>query len=124
MIDFCEIPEFQTDKSSLPYGTLESDLERLRKVLEVNPRGRQPQIFRIPLGRSIEVEVYKVKHFRCESLRGKGARSGIRVIYAYIPEDNKIVLIEIYYKKSNSTDCDKKRITRYFHKDKGLYFTT
>ena len=34
-------------------------------------------------------EIYKVKHFRCKAL-SKGSRSGIRVIYAYFPDNPKV----------------------------------
>ena len=42
--------------------------------------------------------VYKAKKFACRSLKGKGVQSGIRVIYAYYCEKDRIELIEIYYK--------------------------
>jgi mRNA-degrading endonuclease RelE of RelBE toxin-antitoxin system len=42
--------------------------------------------------------VYKAKKFTCRSLKGRGAGSGIRVIYAYYEEEDKIFFIEIYYK--------------------------
>jgi len=37
-------------------------------------------------------------------------RSGIRIIYAYFAKENKIELIEIYYKDSDHRLEDKKRI--------------
>ena len=55
-------------------------------------------IFQIP-GLHIEVaKFYKAKKFAYRSLKGAGAQSGIRVIYTYIEEDDRIELIEIYYK--------------------------
>jgi len=45
-------------------------------------------------------KIYKAKKFACRSLKGKGVQSGIRVIYAYFAEADKIELIEIYYKES------------------------
>lgn len=123
MINFCEIPEFKKDIEGLPYPSLSEDLRTLRQAINVEPRGRPPQIVRVPLGSLIEVEVYKVKHFRCKSLQGKGSRSGIRVVYAHIPDKNEIIFIEAYFKKDDSTDCDKKRIEKYFNKTNGLYYT-
>jgi len=35
--------------------------------------------------------------FSCKSLKGKGVRSGIRIIYAYYEEEDIIEFIEIYY---------------------------
>ena len=43
-------------------------------------------------------QIFKARKFACKSLKGKGARTGIRVIYAYFKEEDKIELIEIYYK--------------------------
>jgi len=56
-------------------------------------------------------KVYKAKKFACKSLKGKGVQSGIRVIYAYEEEKDRIVLIEIYFKGDKSNE-DKKRILR------------
>ena len=58
-------------------------------------------------------------------MRGKGARSGIRIIYAYIPEDkvnDKVIFIEMY-SKSKKDNFDKKRILQYFRKETGPYYT-
>jgi len=53
------------------------------------------------------LEVYKAKKFACKSLKGSGVQSGIRVVYAYDEEKDKIVLIEMYFKG------DKARIFEY-----------
>lgn len=55
-------------------------------------------------------QIFKAKKFACRSLKGKGVRSGIRIIYAYFAKENKIELIEIYYKDSDHRLEDKKRI--------------
>ena len=57
-----------------------------------------------------EVSVFKIKKFACKSLKGKGVRSGIRVIYAFFPESFNVIFIEIYYKKRNNTIEDRDRI--------------
>lgn len=54
-------------------------------------------------------QVYKAKKFACKSLKGKGAKSGIRVIYAYISENDEIYLIEIYSKSAKENE-DRDRI--------------
>jgi hypothetical protein len=41
---------------------------------------------------------YKVKKFACKSLKGKGNKSGMRLIYIYFPTENKVILEEIYFK--------------------------
>jgi len=52
--------------------------------LEAELPNHLPGTFRISgLGEEVKVPIYKLKHFRCKSLKRKGSRSGIRVIYAY-----------------------------------------
>ncbi len=58
-------------------------------------------------------QVYKAKKFACKALKGKGARSGIRVIYAYIPGNDEIYLIEIY-SKSDKENENRERIKELF----------
>lgn len=48
--------------------------------------------------------------FRCKDMKDKGSQSGIRIIYAYLPEQNKIEFTEFYYKEKDDLDCDKERI--------------
>ena len=60
--------------------------------------------------------IYKATKFACRSLKGKGARSGIRVIYAYIESFDKIDFIEIYYKEKDNTKEDKERIKNNYRK--------
>ncbi len=42
--------------------------------------------------------IYKVTKFACKALKGKGARSGMRLIYSQHPDEFKVTFIEIYYK--------------------------
>jgi len=77
------------------------------------PRGYLPAIVQIT-GLGIKTSIYKVKHFRCKCMKGKGSHSGIRIIYAYIPEESKIEFVEIYYKEKDDRDCDRARIKRYY----------
>lgn len=55
--------------------------------------------------------VYKGRKFACRALKGKGAHSGIRVIYALIEEMDRVELIEIYYKGDKEKE-DRERIIR------------
>lgn len=125
-INFISIQEFQKDSDKLGFASLSKDLELLQKYLRVNPRGRPPIVVRCSgLGQSLEAEIYKVREFRCTSMKGKGRRSGIRVIYAYIPDDKTdgtIIFIEMYF-KGKKDNFDKKRVLQYFHKETGLYYT-
>jgi len=113
-MEFSSVPEFERELKTLlkKHRTLSDDLEGLKRVLRTYPRGYAPAIVRIS-GLGIETEIYKVKHFRCKALR-KGARSGIRVVYAYFPAEEKIEFAEMYYKEKGDRDCNKKRILKYY----------
>ncbi len=79
--------------------------------MKVDNRG----IFQIPgLGISCP-KIYKAKKFACKSLKGKGAKSGIRIIYAYYEKEDIIELIEIYF-KGDKTNEDKSRIIGLYKK--------
>lgn len=111
------LPEFEKDTKRLlkRFKTIEDDLEIfiekqlfLYHKLKVDNKG----IFQIT-GLPVENhEVYKAKKFACKSLKGRGVQSGIRVIYAYDEERDKIVLIEIYFKGDKANE-DKQRIFEY-----------
>lgn len=98
------------------FKTLEDDLEAFIKnelnlyhKLKIDNRG----IFQIP---DLEIEnpkIYKARKFACRSLKGKGVQSGIRVIYACFEANDKIELIEIYYKGDKKSE-DRERILKYY----------
>jgi len=114
-MQFTSIPEFDREFNVLlkKWRSLKNDLERLKSVLEQMPRGYSPAIIGIN-GLGIKTEIYKVKHFRCQDMKGKGSRSGIRVIYAYFPQQDKIEFVEIYYKEKDDYDCNRERIKKYY----------
>ena len=111
------LPEFERDTRRLlkRFKTIEDDLEIfiekqlfLYHKLKVDNRG----IFQIT-GLPVEnPKIYKAKKFACKSLKGKGVQSGIRVIYAYDEEMDRIVLIEMYFKGDKANE-DKQRIFEY-----------
>ncbi len=57
----------------------------------------------------LKANIYKVTRFACKYLKGTGSNSGIRIIYAYIEEQDCIEFIEIYYKGDKKNE-DKERI--------------
>lgn len=110
------VPEFHTDFRKLrkKHIHLEEDFERLKKVLGIDPLNGARRTVRISnLGHNVVIPVYKVKHFRSQDYKGHGSKSGFRIIYTYIAEDQKIIFIEFYH-KSNQTNHDVKRIKKYF----------
>ena len=111
---FDELDEFSKDIKRLckKYRTLIEDIEVVKKVLSVEPNERPPFSFEInDLG--IESCVIKVKKIACKALKGRGVNSGLRLIYAYFPDQGKICMIELYHKNNKSTE-DKQRIINNF----------
>lgn len=113
-MSFDELTEFERDLKNLlkRYRTLRDDLSIVKKVLEVMPDERPPFSFRIEnLG--LKTCVVKVKKIACKALKGRGVNSGLRLIYAYFPDEQKITFIELYHKNDKDNE-DKKRITDHF----------
>ncbi len=111
---FDELTEFKGDLKSLlkKYRTLNDDLDVVKRVLEVTPDERPPFSFRIDhLG--LERCIIKVKKIACKALKGRGVNSGLRLIYAHFPDEQKITFIELYHKNDKENE-DKKRITDNF----------
>lgn len=111
---FDELTEFKKDLKSLlkKYRTLNDDLEVVKRVFGVTPDERPPFSFRIEnLG--VETCIIKVKKIACKALKGRGVNSGLRLIYAYFPDEQKIVFVELYHKNDKENE-DKKRIVENF----------
>jgi mRNA-degrading endonuclease RelE of RelBE toxin-antitoxin system len=96
---FEQLNEFEKDLKKLlkRYKTLEDDLNVVKKVLSAEPDARPPFSYRID-GLGIQSCLIKVKKIACRTLKGRGANSGLRLIYAHFEEEEKIVLIELYHK--------------------------
>lgn len=114
------LPEFEKDIKKLTkrFKTLKDDLDLLIRT-QLNLYHKQKidnkGIIHIS-GLKIEnPKIYKAKKFACRSLKGKGVQSGIRVTYAYFEEEDRIELIEIYYKGIKENE-DRERILRYYKK--------
>ena len=114
------LPEFEKDFKKLlkKFRTLEEDFETFIKT-ELNlyhKLGKDNKgIFPIP-GLKIESpKIYKAKKFACRSLKGKGVQSGIRVIYAYYEQEDKVELVEVYYKGDKENE-DRERILKHYQK--------
>ena len=107
---FDVLPEFSRDLKVLlkKYRTLNEDLAVVKRVLEISPDERPPFSYRINnLG--LENCIIKVKKIACKALKGRGVNSGLRLIYAYFPDQQKITFIELYHKNDKENE-DRKRI--------------
>jgi mRNA-degrading endonuclease YafQ of YafQ-DinJ toxin-antitoxin module len=99
---FEELTEFKKDLKGLlkRYRTLNDDLEVVKRVLEITPDERPPFSFRVDnLG--LDTCIIKVKKIACRALKGRGVNSGLRLIYAYYEEEQRIIFIELYHKNEN-----------------------
>ena len=113
-IEIDELSVFKKDLKRLlkKYRTLEEDLEVVKLDLNDEPGESQPFSFRIDnLG--LETCIIKVKKIACKALKGRGVNSGLRLIYAYFPDEQKITFIELYHKNDKENE-DLKRITDNF----------
>ena len=108
---------FEKDLKGLKkrFRTLPEDLEtfisaqlKLFHKLNIDNKG----IKQIPNLDKTFPPIYKARKFACKSLKGKGAQSGIRVIYAYYEEEDRIDFIQIYF-KSDRSNHDSERINEY-----------
>jgi mRNA-degrading endonuclease RelE of RelBE toxin-antitoxin system len=111
-------PEFEKDLKKLvkKFRTLEDDLDvfintglKLYHKLNIDNGG----IFRLSGLGFDDPKVYKARRFASKSLKGSGAKSGIRIIYAYHEQADRIELIEIYFKGDKENE-DRQRITRIY----------
>jgi len=115
MTDFFRLPEFDHDmkKLSKDFRSLEDDLGTFTVALSARIPADLPGIVQIAnLGITVTDPVFKVRKFRCQSLKGRGSNSGMRVIYAFDPATDSITFIEIYF-KGNQENEDRERILRY-----------
>ena len=112
------LPEFDKDfkKLSRRFPTLNDDLDifiktqlQLYHKLGIDNGG----IFEIQGLNNILSRIYKAKKFACRSLKGRGVKSGIRVIYAYWETEDRIELVEIYFKGDKESE-DRGRMRRYY----------
>jgi hypothetical protein len=111
---FESLKEFQKDLKILlkKYKSLNEDIETIKVILECFPDERPDFSFRINnLG--LVTCAIKVKKIACKSLKGKGVNSGLRLVYAYFKEEQKIIFIELYHKNDKEIE-DRQRILSNF----------
>lgn len=107
---FEELSEYKKDLKKLlkKFRSLPQDIIIVKQVLAVCPDERPPFSFRIDnLG--IQICIIKVRKIACQSLKGRGVHSGLRLVYAYFENENKIIFIELYH-KNDKENVDRERI--------------
>ena len=116
--DIERLPEFERDFKKLlkKFKSLDEDFETFQKTAlkAFHKLGQENLgIVQIP-GLGFETpKIFKATKFACKSLKGRGAASGIRVIYAHDPAKDKITFIEIYFKADQENE-DRDKIKRAF----------
>jgi len=116
-IEYNAINLFQKDLKRLlkKYRTLEGDLETAkRNAIELYHLKHidNRSVFPIPDFCNEAILVCKIKKFACKALKGRGSKSGIRIIYAYHVAISKVEFIEIYFKGEKENE-DRERIKDY-----------
>ncbi|MEX0686192.1 MAG: hypothetical protein WD267_08885 [Balneolales bacterium] len=111
---FKSIKPFTKDLKKLTkrFRTLPDDGETLKKVLTVSPDAHPPFSMEIS-GLGVKSCVIKVRKIACRSLPGKGSYTGLRLVYAWFEEEEKIVFVEIYFKGDKENE-DRERILEFF----------
>lgn len=117
--DVLFVPEFEKDALSLKdkFETLGNDLKvfietglKLYHDLKVDNEGiRLIKNLNIKTGK-----VYEAVKFACRAIKGKGAQSGIKIVYAHFEQERRIELIEIYYQEEKDA-VDQERIYKYYN---------
>jgi hypothetical protein len=112
---FDELPKYKKDLKIFfkKCRTLYEDLIVVKKVFEILPNEKPPFSFRID-NLVLDTCIIKIKKIACKSLKGRGVNSGLRLIYAYFPEVQKIIFVELFHKNDKDME-DRFRITNEFH---------
>jgi len=103
------IPEFNSDFKTLKkkFRTLDEDFEILKtahiELLHIHKIQTDDPV-KIESFCSTNYESYKVRKFACKTLKNKGVRTGLRVIYVFEPNLEKITFIEIYFKATKANE--------------------
>jgi mRNA-degrading endonuclease RelE of RelBE toxin-antitoxin system len=116
MIDYEELDEFKKDLKKLVrrFPSLPEDLATVKKaVIELRHLKNINNLstFEITGVSSEELSFWKIKKFACKSLKGRGNKSGMRIIYSWHENIGKVVFIEIYFKGDKENE-DRERIKK------------
>lgn len=109
-------PEFQRDFKQLlkKFRSLEEDFENFQKfaLKAFHKLGQENLgIVQIPGLGFDHPKIFKATKFACKALKGRGSATGIRIVYAYDSEEDKLFFIEMYF-KSDQENEDRTRIQR------------
>jgi hypothetical protein len=115
--------EFKRDikKLSKRFGTIQEDLQHFIDY-GVTPHHcldqPDPWIVRMSGLGFADPPVFIAKRVTCQSLRGTGSQSGLRVVYAWFADEGRIELVELFY-KGDKKSADFDRIRRLYGRGGG-----
>jgi len=118
MMNYSETAEFARDFKRLrkKFPSLADDMEITKKFrieLFHIQKIDNKSIFEIEnVGNNKESRFFKIKKFQCKSLKGRGAQSGIRIVYVFNSASLEVVFIEMYFKGEKENE-DRERIKDY-----------
>jgi mRNA-degrading endonuclease RelE of RelBE toxin-antitoxin system len=116
-ISYDQTEEFKKDFKKLlkKFRSLEEDLE-LAKVAAIElfhiKKINNLSVFPIQGCCTDKVLVCKLKKFACKTLKGRGSKSGIRIIYAFHIQTFRVDFIEMYFKADQENE-NRRRINQY-----------
>lgn len=119
--EIVKLPEFEKDTKKLRkrFRTLDEDIDNFIKFALVPFHKEDIDYGGIVVVSDLGIEepkIYKVRKFACRALKGKGNQTGIRIIYAYFKDEDRIEFVEIYFKGDKETE-DRKRIKNKYLKE-------
>ncbi len=117
MIKCVTTASFEKDLKKLQkkFRTLEEDLKVAKKnaielyhIQKIDNESIEP----MPGFCNGGILICKIKKFACKALKGRGNKSGIRIIYAYYINKGIVEFIEIYFKGEKENE-NRERIKEY-----------
>ena len=119
VISYGQTEEFKKDFKKLlkKYRSSEEDL-KLAKIAAIElfhlKKINNLSIFSISGCCTEDILICKLKKFACKALKGRGSKSGIRIIYAFHMKTLRVDFIEIYFKADQENE-DRERIKQYLN---------
>ena len=108
--------EKQIKKLIRKYRSLEEDLEIVKKyaieAFHIENKDNEA-VELVPKFDRKTVQIYKIRKFACKALKGKGNRSGIRIIYAFYPKKFEVEFLEIYFKERDDSNMNYDFVAKY-----------
>jgi mRNA-degrading endonuclease RelE of RelBE toxin-antitoxin system len=113
-----KLPEFEKDLKKLRkrFRTLDEDIDNLIKFALVPFHTEGVDYGGIVVVSDLGIEepkIYKVRKFACRALKGRGNQTGIRIIYAYFKDEDRIEFVEIYFKGDKEIEDRERIINKY-----------